>query len=315
MLRDNLYDEILISPAVNGSSLYIVSGYATSAMAARHIKDIVDLGICEINIQLVIGMTAKDGIGETNHNGFCSLSESPLIKSFQCAYIPDGKPPVHTKAYAWFRGDNPLSGHIGSANYTQTGFFSGQKEAMETSDPREVYNYYKTVRKTAVFCHHQEIQGLVRDDRKSLSRPDADDSESMAEQNAVTYSLLDNSGNLPATSGLNWGQRSGRELNQAYIRIPSDVQKAEFFPPRGGNFALHTDDGQTILCNISQDKGKAIHSSQNNSLLGEYFRQRLGVPLGERVEKSHLMEYGRTDVTFYKIDDENYIMDFSVPEA
>ena len=315
MLEGDFYESVLIPPENDGCSLYIVSGYATSAMAARHIKDIVDREFREIDIRLIIGMTAKDGIGETNHKGFCSLVEGSGIKSFQCAYVPDGKPPVHTKAYAWFHGENPLCGYIGSANYTQTGFFSNQKEAMEKSDPREILNYYKTVQETATFCDHQDMLGLVRDDKRSLSRPDTDDLESrVAGQNTVAYTLLDRSGNLPERSGLNWGQRpdANREPNQAYIRVPSDIQEAEFFPPRRYYFSMHTDDGQMFICSVRQDKGKAIHSSQNNSLLGEYFRRRLGVPLGEKIEKSHLEKYGRTDITFYKIDDENYMMDFSV---
>jgi hypothetical protein len=46
--------------------------------------------------------------------------------------------------------------------------------------------------------------------------------------------------------------------------------------------------------------------------MGEYFRKRLGVPLGEPLKMEHLLKYGRTDIDFYKIDDENYYMDFSV---
>jgi hypothetical protein len=41
-------------------------------------------------------------------------------------------------------------------------------------------------------------------------------------------------------------------------------------------------------------------------------KKRLGVPLGEHVKMEHLLKYGRTDIDFYKIDDENYYMDFSV---
>ena len=312
MLEGDFYESVLI-PVKDGSSLYIVSGYATPAMASRHIKDIVDRKFSKIDIHLIIGMTAKDGIGTTNHKEFCSLVKDSGIKSFQCAYVPDGEPPVHTKAYAWFHGKVPLCGYIGSANYTQTGFYFNQKEAMEESDPQEILDYYKTVQKTAILCDHQDMFRLVKDDKRSLSRPGTDYSEfRVAGQNTVTYTLLDRSRNLPkGSSGLNWGQRSKREPNEAYIRVPSYVQKAKFFPPRGSYFSMHTDDGKMFICSIRQDKGKGIHSSKN-SLLGEYFRRRLGVPLGKRVEKSHLEKYGRTNVTFYKIDDENYMMDFSV---
>jgi len=45
---------------------------------------------------------------------------------------------------------------------------------------------------------------------------------------------------------------------------------------------------------------------------GEYFRNRLGLPNGAFGSKEDLLKYGRTDVAFYKLDDEQFFMDFSV---
>jgi hypothetical protein len=119
---------------------------------------------------------------------------------------------------------------------------------------------------------------------------------------------------------LNWGQRDGRNPNQAYISVPAEIRKMEFFPVRQQQFTVLTDDGKAIICSTAQsgqkgaalDKYKAIHSSTNNSLLGEYFRYRLGLTDGAFVNTSDVINYGRTDVTFYKIDPETYYMDFSL---
>ncbi|MEI7485483.1 MAG: hypothetical protein WCK13_12300 [Ignavibacteriota bacterium] len=46
--------------------------------------------------------------------------------------------------------------------------------------------------------------------------------------------------------------------------------------------------------------------------MGEYFRNRINVANGAPVSTQDLLDYGRTDATFYKIDDETYFMDFSV---
>jgi hypothetical protein len=62
----------------------------------------------------------------------------------------------------------------------------------------------------------------------------------------------------------------------------------------------------------AQAGGKAIHTYKDNSILGKYIRKRIGIPLGKYVTLSDLKKYGRSDVTIYKIDDENYYMDFSV---
>lgn len=43
----------------------------------------------------------------------------------------------------------------------------------------------------------------------------------------INISLLDKNGN--PQYGLNWGQRDGREPNQAYIQLPIDVYRSDFF--------------------------------------------------------------------------------------
>ena len=73
-----------------------------------------------------------------------------------------------------------------------------------------------------------------------------------------------------------------------------------------------TDDHKQLILRIEQAGDKALTTPLNNSLLGEYFRNRIGVANGAFITKNDLERYGRTDVTFYKIDDEQFYMDFSV---
>ena len=75
-----------------------------------------------------------------------------------------------------------------------------------------------------------------------------------------------------------------------------------------------TDDGKELICVRAQDNGKAIHTTLNNSLMGTYFRYRLNLPSGAFITKDDLLRHGRTDVDFEKIDEETYLMDFSVHE-
>ncbi len=131
---------------------------------------------------------------------------------------------------------------------------------------------------------------------------------------SITVSFLSRDGSLPQRSGLNWGQRpeENRESNQAYIRLPVEIYRSGFFPSRGELFNVRTDDRHSFVCVRRQDNGKAIHTPSNNSIIGIYFRNRLGVPSGEPITLHDLLNYGRTDVTFYRINNQNYIMDFSV---
>lgn len=116
---------------------------------------------------------------------------------------------------------------------------------------------------------------------------------------------------VPQRSGLNWGQRPGREPNQAYLSVPVDIQRSGFFPERGEEFLMECDDGEIMKCVRAQQNGKAIETSGNNAILGLYFRKRLKVRPGYMVTIDHLYRYGRlsVDVTFKS--NHRYYLDFS----
>ena len=128
---------------------------------------------------------------------------------------------------------------------------------------------------------------------------------------SVRISFLSRNGTLPSRAGLNWGQRPGREPNQAYLPIRSDARQEGFLPEKTFTFSLLTDDNETFDCTVAQDGRKAIHSTNDNSELGKYIRKRLGVKLGSFVTKDDLLRYGRTDFLLKKLDDETFFLDLS----
>jgi hypothetical protein len=116
---------------------------------------------------------------------------------------------------------------------------------------------------------------------------------------------------VPKSSGLNWGQRPGREQNQAYLSVPSYIQKSSFFPSPGIQFTIECDDGEIFYCVRAQANGKAIHTPANNSLMGLYFRRRLDIMPGYAVKIEHLIRYGRTSVDVSKLSTSRFYLDFS----
>ena len=74
----NLFNDILLAPlSRDADELRIVSGYATSAMAERHLMEIKEqhlMGNEELKLSLLVGMCPRDGISITNHQGFTSLA-------------------------------------------------------------------------------------------------------------------------------------------------------------------------------------------------------------------------------------------------
>lgn len=325
MLTKDLFDEVLIQPAQNGANkLYIVSGYATAAMAFHHLE-ILKENNSQVEVELIVGMSPVDGLSQTNHKGFQELMQTVYAGNFSCSYLTE-LPQVHSKIYAWFNNETPVCGFVGSANYTQMAFGKKQREAMTESDPQQGFDYFKELIPQTIYCNNIDAEGIVqiynarsyaRVKRERVSIQQETETTSVAVEpslaglSSVKFSLLDRHGNLPQVSGLNWGQRPGREHNQAYIKLPADIARTDFFPDRPTQFTVLTDDGKVLICSRAQDSSKAIHTPHNNSLIGEYFRNRLNLPNGAPVNLDDLLRYGRTDIIFYKIDDETYYMDFS----
>ncbi len=116
---------------------------------------------------------------------------------------------------------------------------------------------------------------------------------------------------VPKTSGLNWGQRPGRNRNQGYIPIPVAYQRNGFFPEPGIRFKITCDDGFSFVGVRAQANGKALESPENNAIIGLYFRKRLGVPSEYLVTLDHIRRYGRSSLDIKKISDALFYLDFS----
>ncbi len=317
ILHESLYDRVLLAPPRNDPRLdkfFVVSGYATSAMAFHHLNDIPS-----VDINLICGMAGFDGISLSNHKGFCKLSTEDFAGRFRCSYIYKGIP-VHSKLYIWGEGEIPRVAFLGSANYTQSSMYLGQRrESIVSCAVTKAFAYYQSIIKDSIVCTDNDVPKVIRlyADEKRKTAIRYANQKAIVDYAGLEYvkvPLLGRNGVVAERSGLNWGQRpeAHRDPNQAYIRLPASIYSTDFFPRRTVHFTILTDDEKTFVCARAQDNAKAIHTPHDNSLLGKYFRSRLGVASGVQVTLSNLLAYGRTDIDFYKIDPETYYMDFSI---
>ncbi len=303
MFSEHLYRDVLLAPAMAGANeLKIVSGYASASMAHRHLNDeeILNRGV---KVQLVYGMAKADGVSLIDNSMFRQLQQGGR---FQCNYRID-RPAIHAKVYVWSSDGTPTKAFIGSANYTQKGFIAPdqRQEAMAETDPGLADAFFEEALRGSLEIDHADVDQHIAMFSPKQAIPDRD---------RVTVSLLTSNGLVPARSGLNWGQRAGRQRDQAYLSVPRKIALQKFFPSRGTQFTVLTDDGLPLMAVVAQDGDKAIETPDGNHILGQYFRRRIGVPLGSFVTRQDLDAYGRTSVEFTKLDDETYLMDFSVQD-
>lgn len=330
LLSDNLFEEALLAPLRRhpGARLCVVSGYASAAMASRHILAAKACAL-PLSVDLVYGMATSDGVSLPNHQGFLSLQgkrEFSFDGAFACAYVR--KPhAIHSKVYVWCHDDTPYEAFIGSANYTEAGFGARntRHEVLAPCAPASALDYFWHAKALATSCaESQSPLPSFRSGRSIDIAPngvspitlETDPASPFCGHLRVEVSLLTRSGETGYGSRLNWGIRPNgtkRNPDQAYIGLNGAIRESDFFPEVAHRFTLLTDDGHIFTCVRAQAGGKAIHTPQDNAELGRYFRQRLGLPSGHYITLTDLNRYGRTSVTFYKLDEENFAMDFSKP--
>ena len=323
--KKNLFDEILLKPAKDHDRLCIVSGFATPTMVTYHLSAIREkFNRDDTRMNIIVGMTPLRKIPKMHHMNFVKMTTTPA-HLFECAYIDIHKTPVHSKLYIWLKDEKPKIAFLSSANYTFTAFKGNQDEIATECDPEKAFAYYKDTISSSLYCTHDEAEELVMDtitsdaNRRSVIQ-DSSEGELpsvFANGNSVKLPLYDVRRNvIHKVAGLNWGQRPGRELNQAYIPIPANIAKSDFFPPLGVPFSVLTEDNIPFVCVRAQPKkeggniGYAIETPNSNSELGEYFRRKLGLQLGEFVKLEDLDSYGNRYVTFTKINEDEYYMQY-----
>ena len=322
MLIDNLYRTILVEPAHENDELLIVCGYGSAAMIRRHLREPL-IARPMIPVRVVLGMARKDGLLQHDHRAIVDLVDTSNRQTgrtsvkertgrLDCSYITE-MPDIHAKVYVWLRQGEPAVAYLGSANYSHAGFSPAQcVEAMESTDPAEAHRFFLDVANRAVPCNDPDIAKAVR-----IFRPNLDHYPNSPRLVVPLYNPK--AGDFAERSGLNWGFGGGRprSRNEAYIPLYGENVHSDFFPGRldhDARFTIITDDDYEIEASRGQgsQQGKAISTPTDNTILGVYFRHRMGVPDTRRFTAADCDNYGRHDVTFTKIDDDTFEMDFSV---
>lgn len=342
-----LEEKILYEPALKSGMgctyLRIVTGYTDVGRISKHLldlKDGIEAGKYErVQIELILGMVKSGGLSKKKHEQLVELlnysNNSKGMPKIKCYYVVEGVP-VHSKVYVWSKGTDTVIAFCGSANYSMNAFGnkSRQREYMEECKAKEALSYFRKIKKNSVDCFDEaEVASSISfasydptrfskiDDQLNLENLSYDYFLDKDPVDQIEVSLLKSKSrgsDVGYGSGVNWGIRQNgtkRNPNQAYIPYNKADKKKGFFPDeRIKNtkscpiFKVVTKEKGAFYMRIAQSGEKGIHSAQNNAIIGEYLRERLGVPGGTFITKSMLENYGRTKVTFKKyFEDDEYI--------
>lgn len=305
----SLAESVLLAPAKDGADrLCILTKSAAPNMVSwlllNHIRQLKT----PVIVELMIDASAA-GVEVSAHESYRDLHS--IVPHFVCSYIYEPIT-VGTNLYIWLRNDSPAVAYAGTAVFEQGYFLAKANGSLALCDAAGAWAQFQSVVGSSIYCHHFEVEEHV-----VICQAPAGGADGSNHNEEVILPLVTKRTGEPGVhSGLNWGQRKGRNPNQAYIPLPIKVARSGFFPVEPidapPHFSVVTDDKRQLILRIEQQNQKAIATPLSNALLGEYFRNRLGLAFGSYVTRADLERYGRTDVKFVKLDSEHYYMDFSV---
>ncbi len=336
MYTENLENEILLNPvqAFGCTSLKIITGYTDIECIYRHLIALSDMGKTNsFSVDMILGMTNSNGLSEKKHKDInrliANVNSNSKMPAFICRYKVSGAD-IHSKVYVWFKEDEPVLAFCGSANYS-TNAFTKRRECMTNCESIEANKYFNSLVPDTILATDPSVKNKINFTKKKFTdvEIDAYNLENLSWDmfkdkvplDTCKVSLLTADGNETGFgSGLNWGIRQNgtkRDRDQAYIPYNAQDKKEGFFPLKQNAeikhnplFKVVTKDFPPFFMRIAQAGNKGIHTAESNALLGQFFRQKLGVPTGTFITKEMLENYGKTYVVFKKYDNDIYLMDF-----
>lgn len=339
MYTENFEERILFTPARKDGKacnhLKIITAFTDVERISSHLIKLFDGRnreyVANIKVDIILGMTKGAGLTEKKHNKICSLIKRLNsvcgMPKVACRYIVAGKQ-VHSKVYVWCKGNKAVEAYNGSANYTMNAFYI-RRECMDLCDAKEANHYFRGLLVDTVDCFDVQIKEKISFSNKKNVEDDIADTnlENLSwEQytniqpiDSIEVSLLMADGSETGYgSGVNWGiRRNGykRNRNQAYIPYNTADQKEGFFPKINEDgtypvFKVVTKDCDAFYMRQAQANGKALETPESNAIIGEWIRQKIGVPDGVYITKQMLEEAGGTKVVFKKYKDGIYTLEY-----
>lgn len=333
LFYDNL-EEIIFNRHKNirSDELIVLSGYV-GPQPVQRLKQLSELN----QIKVVYGMYGESGIGRHLHEVLISANND--INNLDIMY---SQIPVHSKCYIWKFRNNIQNVLVGSANFSSNGLSNPYREilAETTSDTFDPLNaYLNKILENSIPCNSELVHiGTTPTEEENIIDTSIDSQPT--DLNTCNMSLLDEKGEVPRKSGLNWGLSNGHVApGDAYIRISKKYieRSPNLFPPkqiegvnipRGARAIRQNevvefiwDDGKVMEGLLEQNQvvngviyPKAMCSSPRKNILGKYLRSRLGLQLDHLITKEDLDSYGRNYITLTKQGEGIYYLDFSVPD-
>lgn len=333
MYQNKLFDEIIVSNSYLAAELNVITGYSSPTF----IKKVIQL-FPDLTINIYIGM-ASEGISYTDHERYVSIQKTSKVRVFY--QKNDVMPATHIKLlYFKYKNLNDKI-FVGSANFSENGFEKNREIMIQSLDiiPESYFDWQK---KHSIICDSEQIDHFVNffHENQTFVHTTLEKPEQILEpfqNNQQSYSGIQlskiNRNNLdfinhsylwrqyekietplvlPRENDVHFditGVNAWVEGNKPYIKEGSLYRFRGFFPNEI-TFNVYTDDGYCFEAILKGRFGRELHFLDVD--ISDYFKLRLGKLKKEIISIDDLSSYGRAKLTFYKVKENKFILDFSL---
>lgn len=324
---EKLYENIFSKRANNYKCLCIVSGYASANFLSRIISEFPHL-----NIELFIGM-AFQGITTSDHSGYRTLMQkNDNIKVYyQMLGVPN-----HMKVYQ-FSGPSLLKTFIGSANFSDTGFFKHKEILTESVEvPNTIF---EEQRKNSLLCTNPLVEQHIdfyENEYKEFIESE-DEKTVLVGESKTEYRLVKKEkrerakrkwellrGNMdpmfyrsfeitvmmPPENNPRWNDRGINSWVNNKTPVIEQTPRLSFstvFPQE--EFIVYTDDNEVMKARLNGNFNGNLEFLNIN--LYQYIKQRIGLVKERPISYSDLILAGYAKLYFTRLNYNEYVMSFN----
>lgn len=327
------FRKVLENEFNNAKNVQVASGYTSLNIVQQFRSNFIDIAVKGGISKFLLGMAFYEGIGSKKLDALLSLNEElRSLNKTSGVFVTNGRR-YHGKVYRFY---NELDSnvYVGSSNFSSSGTYGNIECTMpiEIDEKKtQIINFLDDLYsdKYSINIANAEIRETKK--RKKLRKTVENYWEALQKYNPKTI----NTATLPKftfpldrvvekeKSNLNVYFGKGRLNTITGIIAPrpwyeieliasNDLNSQPNYPK--GDFLAYTDDGLIIPMRTQGANYKNIRSKDSLQLFGIWLKGKLensgALSRLEPVTLDTLIEYGKSDLVFYKIEEGKYYMEF-----
>ncbi|MBG9982134.1 NgoFVII family restriction endonuclease [Aerococcaceae bacterium DSM 111020] len=252
MIVNQLYEKIFVDNARKYSHLRIISGYASANFLEKVMTDFPHL-----NIKLYLGMTHQP-ISQFDHDRYLIQSSKQNLRIYYQVVNNAELRPTHMKIYQFYN-ETDYIGYVGSANFSENGFFFNREILTPTSvSLDELFSIQHSISRPCSAPDIQEYINFINEENQSfIIHQDAEKYESIPSLEEISTNQIDSQNkkrSLSVKSPIFWAKRprDPKYLKSFDLQIAQNASTNVRWDKIGINGSLHN--GKSVLITSPQGK-------------------------------------------------------------